>query len=78
MIQDKDIRFVFWNEYRQSNISTNDFYRKYRILKVADTVTYESAMTIFKIRHGLTRVNLDLPKTGDLHFYGIRKTSHFQ
>lgn len=78
MIQNKAIRYVFWNEYRQDDISTNDLYRRHKVLKVDDMVTYEYVMTMFKIRHGLTRVNFDLPTTGDLHSYDTRRRSHFQ
>ena len=40
--QNKAIRYMFWREYCYDGLTTNDLFKKYRILKIQELVKYES------------------------------------
>ena len=60
-MQNKSLRFIFWRDYRFGGLSTNDLYKKYKILKLSDLVKYESIMTIFRVRAGILKTSVDFP-----------------
>jgi hypothetical protein len=47
ILQNKAIRFVFWHDYHHLNLSTNQIFKKYKILRMKDVVKYEFMMTLF-------------------------------
>ena len=76
-MQNKAIRFIFWREYHQDNVSTNAIYKKYKILKITDLVKYESIMTIFRVRNGILRTTVDFPLNSELNVRTLRRQSFF-
>lgn len=77
-LQNKALRFIFWNEYRSEGLSTSQLFRKHRILNMGEIVKYEYVMTIFKIRHQLLKVNFTIPQNNIRHQYATRRRSLLQ
>lgn len=77
-LQNKSLRFIFADEYRDPQIHTNDLYDKYRILKVTELREYDFCTSIFKIKNGLMKSNLDFPTVSAQHDYGTRRRSQVQ
>lgn len=66
--QNKAVRSIFWQEYREPGVDTDFLFRKYRILKISQLVRFDCLMTIFKFRHGLLKCNssLDIRTFGEV------------
>ena len=76
-MQNKSLRFIFWRDYRFGGLSTNDLYKKYKILKLSDLVKYESIMTIFRVRAGILRTSVDFPLNSEMDVRTLRRQSFF-
>lgn len=77
-LQNKALRFIFWREYRNGNISTAGLYKKYKILKMNEVVKYEHVMNIYKIKHQLLNVNFNLSANHERHQHNTRRRSQLQ
>lgn len=74
-IQNKAIRFLFYQEYR--NTTTDALYRKYHIPDVRELRDIDSALMIFKLQNGLIKNDITLTTFSDLHGYGTRHRDRF-
>lgn len=77
-LQNRALRYIFWNEYNGTQLSTNDLYIKYNILKIPDLIRYSFCMSIFKIKSGLLKTSFSFATTSDNHHYQTRRRSHLQ
>jgi Reverse transcriptase (RNA-dependent DNA polymerase) len=73
--QNKAIRLIFWQEYRQGS-NTDTLYTSHKILNLQKIIKYESLMTIFKLKTGLLRNDLIIPQYSDIHNYPTRNRAN--
>lgn len=72
VIQNKAIRFVFWREYYQQGLSTDNIYNKHGILKIRQLLKYDTLFTIYKMKRGLIKSNITFTTFSQLHNYSTR------
>ena len=77
VLQNRAIRFVFWKDYNQNGLPTEEIYQKYSILKVRQLLKYDAIMNIYKMSPGLLRLNKDLMTFDQIHGYGTRYRTDF-
>lgn len=75
--QNKAIRSLFWEDYRDPNTNTNAIYTKHNILKISQLTLYNSLATIYKIKNNLIRNNIQLTTFTDIHEYNTRGRHNF-
>lgn len=77
VIQNKAIRSLFWQEYREGTLNTEGLMRKYRIPNVRQLQRIDSLTMIFKIKHNIIRNEMHLPTFEDTHQYNTRNKGNF-
>ena len=76
-IQNKAIRNLFWQQYRNPQTRTETLYRTNQILKVNQMIKYNSLTLIHQLRHELIRNHIHLHIFSDLHEYDTRRRNDF-
>lgn len=74
-LQNKAIRSLFWQEYRQSN--TIALFERHRIPRVEQMRNIDSALMIYKLKHGLVKNSMHLRTFRDVHEYQTRGRDNF-
>lgn len=77
VLQNKAIRNLFWQEYRDAQTDTNDLYQRHSILKVDKITMFDSMMIIHKMKHGLMKNHIELSTFRQTHNYNTRRGSDF-
>lgn len=77
VIQNKAIRSLFWQEYREGTLNTEGLMRKYRIPNVRQLQRIDALTMIFKIKHNIIRNEMHLRTFEDTHQYNTRNKGNF-
>lgn len=77
VIQNKAVRNLFWQEYREPNTNTNDLYERHSILRVNNIIKFNSMLMIYKIKNKLIRNHIELSTFRQTHHYNTRRGNDF-
>jgi len=75
--QNKAIRSLFWEDYRDPNTNTNANYKKHNILKISQLTLYNSLVTIYKIKNNLIKNSIQLTTFTVIRQYNTRGRHNF-
>lgn len=77
VLQNRAIRTIFWRDHLQQQLSTELIYKKYKIMNLAQLLKYDSIMTIFKMKTGQLKLNIELTTFETTHSYFTRGRGDF-
>ena len=77
VLQNRTIRTVFWREYTQENLPTEEIYKRYGILKLEQLLKYDAVLSIFKMRRGMLRLNIELTTFSEEHNHDTRGRGNY-
>ena len=75
VLQNRALRQIFWHDYHVDGLSTEQIYRRHKIIPVKDLVRYESVMMVFRMHKGLLRLDFSTPSNEDLQVRSLRRRS---
>lgn len=77
VMQNKAIRSLFWQEYREGLLNTEGIMKKYKIPSIKQLQNIDSLTTIFKIKNNIVRNDIHLCTFKDTHQYNTRNRDNF-
>jgi hypothetical protein len=72
-LQNKAMRSVFYEEYRNPRVHTHDLYTGHGILKLDGQNEYELVLLVYKLKHDLITHSFEFPTNRQFHRYETRR-----
>ena len=72
ILQNKAIRLLFYDEYMQPGVHTDDLYKNHRILPIAKLSLFAAISTIYKIKMWLSKSKIQLTTASEIHQHDTR------
>jgi Reverse transcriptase (RNA-dependent DNA polymerase) len=76
-LQNKAIRSVFFEEYRNPQVHTHNLYTTHDLLKLDGQNEYELVLLVYKIKHNLIKHSFTFPTNRQFHRYETRRKNDF-
>jgi exonuclease III len=76
-LQNKAVRSVFYEEYRNPEVHTHDLYKSHRLMKLDSQSEFELAALVHKIKHDQIRHSLVFPTNRQFHRYETRRRNDY-
>lgn len=77
ILQSKAIRMLFWDEYRNTGISTAQLLRNQNIPNINQLHIIDTTTNIYKMKNNILKTNIHLPTFQDVHEYNTRGRTNF-
>lgn len=74
----KFMRIIFWEQYNDPDLRTNDLYRINYMLNFNQIRYFEAVLFVYKVKNNLLKSNISLQSSREIHRYETRTLDHLR